>query len=272
MKTLLPISVVLCAILCNPGAYAQFIDMSPVPDTTAIVGIKASRASFREDVWYGENPSSASGVYKLYGQFPMKDGWSFYAEVPFIFANQESERDNGLANIYVGFQHVTKAHPRTNVSFGIYLPTIGSGHYLRQEVGVMSDTYGVFQYAEGVTGRFSVAHHNTKAKGPLYGFEVGSNIFVPTYDGGKVEFLLHGAAKAGYAFGGFTAWGELNGFLPVSSDGYITDTMISRAVFGGQFMGSRVRPGLFYGIPLNGYPKEAVKGVLEIKVEFLLGR
>ncbi|MDV3310743.1 MAG: hypothetical protein LOY03_18200 [Cyclobacteriaceae bacterium] len=271
MKALLSISVVLCTTLCNHGVYAQFIDMSPVPDTAAIVGMKISRASFRPDAWYGENPSAASGIYKLYGQFPIKDGWYINAELPVIIANQASEHESGLANIYVGAQYMMESLPKTNVNFGIYIPTIGSGKYLRQQIGVMSDIYGIFQYTEGVTGRVSIAHHHTKTIGPLYGVELGTDFFIPTFEGGEVECFVHGAVKAGYAFYGVSAWAEFNGFVPIDENGYVTDTMITKIVFGGQVRRSRVRPGIFYGIPLNDYPKEVVKGILEIKVDFVIG-
>lgn len=268
MKTLVLIGVVLYACPC---AHAQFIDMSAIPDTAGIVGLKYSRASYDEDTW-NERPSGASGVYKLYALFRMRNNWYFNAELPFIVAEQESQHQSGIANIYVGFHKVMKAHPETNLAFGLYIPTLGSANPVRQAIGVLSDTYTIFQYLDGITTRFNVAHNKKRTKGFFYGFEGGPDIFIPTFMGGTVEIFLHGSAKGGMAFNGFSAWAEVNAILPITSDVGIADALVSKLVLGGQLTKSRFRPGIFYGIPLRSEIREEVKGILEIKLEFLMRR
>jgi len=269
MRTLVTISI--CAVFFTGTANAQFIDMSPLPDSSGIAGLKYSHASYKEN-WYGENPSGASGVYKFYGVFPIKRDWYFNAEIPVIVAKMGSESESGLGNLYFGFQKILNPKKPTNLSLGLYLPTIGSERYLRQQIGITGDTYGLLQYAEGVTARITVAHNSVRERNFLSGVEIGPDIFIPTYKGGGAELMLHYAAKGGYHFGGFAAWAEFNGIMAVTSGGNLTDNMINKLVFGAQIMRSKFRPGIFYGLPLNEYQREIVRGILEIKLEFSLAR
>jgi hypothetical protein len=271
MKTLLSISVGLCAMLVLSHSYAQFVDMSPVPVTTSTIGLKYSNSSYHDDTWFDEGPSGGSGVFKLYGMFPMKNGWSFNAELPFVIAKLGSVEDSGLANIYLGFQKTMKRNERANLSFGVYLPTIGEA-YDRAVVGFTSDIYGSMQYIKAVTARLNLAYNAIRNEGIIYGFDAGPDVMIPAFEGANVELFLHFSAKGGYAFGGFAAWAELNNLISVTAGGYITDEILSNLVIGGQLMKSRVRPGVFYGIPLDGNTREVVKGTLQVKMEFLLGR
>lgn len=270
MKTLFSLSIGLCAVLCNGGAFAQAVDMSPVPDTTSILGLKYSRASYKT-TWFGEGPSGASGVYHLYGRFPMKNDWHFNADLPFIVATQASASENGLGNIYIGFQKVMTANRNSNMELGLYLPTIGSNNFLRQEVGVASDPYGVFQYAEGITASFNIVYENARKKDFLSGVEAGPDIFIPTYEGGSVNLFVHGAAKGGYNFSGFALWTELSGILPVNLDGGFTEEVISKVVVGGQLTRPKFRIGAFYGIPLGSSQREFIGDIFDITLEFEIG-
>ncbi len=269
MKTL--ITTCISAVFFTITAHAQFVDMSPVPDSVGFAGLKYSHASFK-DTGFGEGPSGASGVYKIYGAFPMKEDWSFYAEIPVIIAKMDGESESGLGNIYLGFQKIINRERTTNLSLGVYLPTIGSERYLKQSIGITADTYGTVQYAEGVTARFTVAHNSINERSALWGIEAGPDIFIGTFEGGGAELMLHYAAKGGYHFGGFAAWAELNGLMAVTGGGNISDRTIHKLVFGGQLMRSKFRPGIFYGLPLNQLQREIVSGILQVKLEFSLGR
>ncbi|MFO7257846.1 MAG: hypothetical protein DIU61_009135 [Bacteroidota bacterium] len=271
MKTLFSISVGIFAALLCFGAYAQFIDMSPIPDSTGIVGLKYSRASYKTDFFY-DGPSGGSAVYKLYGMFPLRNGWTFNAELPFVVAKDEGGDDSGFANAYFGFQRAIGTRGKSNFGFGLYLPLISSSDYIRPSVGIVSDVYGIFEFTEAITIRLNYAHHHIAEKGVVYGFEIGPDIFFPTYSEGKTELLFHFAAKGGYAFGGFTAWAEIANFVNTSSDSWITDMMISKLVLGGQFTKPRLRPGIFYGIPLDENTTGYTKSTLHIKLDFVIGR
>jgi len=182
------------------------------------------------------------------------------------------ESESGLGNIYFGVQKILNLKRTTNLSLGLYLPTVGSERYLKEEIGITADTYHMIQYVQGVTARATLAHNSIRQRRFLSGVEIGTDIFIPTYDGGGAELLLHYAAKGGYHFGGFAAWAEFNGVMVVTTGGSVADNTIHKLVFGGQIMGSKFRPGIFYGLPLNGYQRETVSGILQIKLEFSLGR
>jgi hypothetical protein len=258
-------------MLFTSCAYAQVIDMSPIPDSIGVVGLKYSRASYKTGFFY-DGPSGSSAVYKLYGMFPMKNGWMFNAELPFVIAKDEYGDDTGLANVYLGFQKTIGTTGRSNIEFGFYLPTIASSEHIRPEVGIASDVYGIFGYTEAITVRSTFAHHYVTSRGFVYGFELGPDLYFPTYSEGNTELLFHFAAKGGYAFGGFTAWTEITNFVNTSSDSWITDMMISKLVLGGQLTKTRLRPGVFYGIPLDSSTSAFTRNTFHIKLDFIVGR
>src|SRR5690606_40811839 len=136
--------------------------------------------------------------------------------------------ENGLCKIYIGLQKVMTANRDSNMELGLYLTAIGSNNFLRQEVGVASDPYGVFQYAEGITASFNIAYENARKKGFLSEVEADPDIFIPTHKGGSDNLFVHGAAKGGYNFSGFALWTELSDILPVNLDGEFTEEVISK--------------------------------------------
>jgi hypothetical protein len=264
MKTLILTFLATSAVVWCVPLNAQFINMSPVPmDSAAYVGLKYSGAMYKASA-FGENPDGASGVYKMYGVFPLNSRLHLNAEIPFVVARQGTESESGLGNIYIGLQETLGKRRRSNLSFGLYLPTIGSEKYIRQDIGNKADPYGFLHYADGFSIRANLATNWIRPNGVMAGFEIGPDVFIATDSYGGATAFLHFAAKAGYHFDAIAVWAEWNGItaLPWGMNNIL--------VFGGQLSRSRFRPGIFYGIYLDRSFKERISGLLEIKMEVLV--
>ena len=86
-------------VLCFYPAIAQQFNMSPDPvDTRMSIGLKVKKPFYKNSE-YSDNPSGLSGVYKLYGNFPLKKNWQINAEVPLVVSRIEDFNETGLANL-----------------------------------------------------------------------------------------------------------------------------------------------------------------------------
>ncbi len=261
---------VLVALVSVQGVMAQHFNMSPAPfDGEMSIGLKVNKPFFKKTE-YGEDYSSASGVYKVYGYFPLKNNWQINAEVPLVVSKTPEYNETGLGNLYVEIQKALNNARSTWLAIGIFIPTVGSDNYLRQSMGAITDPYHFVQYMEGISISSTFGYNLTKKPGPVFGVDIGPDLFIPTYENGDVELLLHYGVKGGYQFNAVAAWAELNGIMIVTEKGDLADRWINQVNLGAQLTRGTFRPGIFYGIHLDKDYRESISGIMGVNLQVVL--
>ncbi len=258
---------------CISGAaMSQFYYMQSIPRDGHLVGLKFHKTLNKNIEYSSYLPGGMSAVYNVYGNIKLNDLWRLNVEVPFVIAKYDEypeDNQNGLANIYVGLQKIVNESGTKNVAFGIYFPTIGNEGYSKSEVGAISNFYHLTQYVQGVNLYFNFAHHRNAEKGAILGYEIGSDIAIPTESGSDVEFFLHYAANGGYNMGFISLWTEFSGIMILSEEAEsFTDRWINQLSFCGQLSKGRFNPGVFYTLFLKKWMREEYNGVLGVKIDY----
>lgn len=249
---------------------AQQFNMSPAPiDGKMSIGLKVNKPFFKT-MEYGEEYSGTSGVYKIYVYLPLKNNWQINAEVPLVVTKTTEYNDTGLGNLYVEIQKALNSSKNTWIAFGLYLPTIGKEHYDRGLMGFLADPYRFVQYSEGISINSTLGYNLTNRPGLILGADIGPDLFIPTYEDGDVELLLHYGIKGGYHFNAVAAWTELNGIMIITEEGDLADRWINMVNFGAQLSKGTFRPGVFYGIHLDKDIREGTSGILGINLQIVL--
>ena len=251
--------------------HAQHFNLSSPPiDEKLSVGLKYNRIFLKD----ADELSALSGVYKLYGIFPLKNNWQINAEIPLVVAkwnyNDFEENETGLANIFVEVQKALNAEKKTYLNFGILFPTIGSEHYERMFIGFLSDVYRFVQYMEGFTLNGTFGYNMRNKPGAIFGLEAGPDIFIPTTEGDDVELLMHYGLKGGYRFNNISTWAEFSGMWIITEEGSLDETSLNQIFLGGQLNSHKFRPGIFYGFHINKDFREETKGILGLNLQVVL--
>jgi hypothetical protein len=241
--------------------------MEPQESGTNIVGLKVAIPGFKENEYDGYK--TMSGTYTPYAFFSFKSNWSLYAEIPIIIANSDYENQTGLGNMFFTFRYNLNTDQTSRISIGAFLPTISKEKYQVQEIGFSSNYYRLSQYLRAVTLYGNYAYHTAGEENLIFGLEGGPELLIPTDgDGADLELLLHVGAKAGYKINKLSLWTEFNGIFIVSESGWnFNDRLTSQLMFGGQLNFNKVKPGIFYGIPLKKNLREYQNGILGFKVD-----
>ncbi len=270
MKRLIFLIVCLIALVSSKITRGQHFNMSPVPvDEKMSIGLKVNKPFFKKSE-YGYNPRDVSGVYKIYGFFPLKNNWQINAEIPLVVAIIDETDETGLGNLYVELQKSLNAGRTTYLALGFYIPTIGIEKYERMFIGMLSDPYRFFQYLEGFTFSSTFGYNSREKPGVLFGADFGPDLFVSTSKVGDVELLIHYGLKGGYQFNAVSAWAELSGILIVTEEGSLDEKWTNQLFFGTQYNRGRIRPGIFYGIHLDKDVRESIGGVLGLNLQMVL--
>lgn len=169
MKSTEFLITVMVALVSVQEVMAQQFNMSPPPiDGKMSIGLKVNKPFFKKTE-YGDEYSGASGVYMVYGYFPLKNSWQINAEVPLVVSKMPDYNETGLGNLYVEIQKALNTSRSTWLAIGIFIPTVDSDNYLRQFMGALTDSYRFVQYMEGVSINSTLGYNLAAKPGPIFG-------------------------------------------------------------------------------------------------------
>jgi hypothetical protein len=220
--------------------------------------------------------SLLSGTYDLYLNIPASSRINLVGSLPFTtFSAKDGESESGIGNIYVSFQtrQATGFGNKSSLSLGIFLPT-AKDESSPMFLGVYSDYYEIQKYfPDMLTIYGNYAYFKTQPRGAIFGLEFGPNLFIPTEDDvfeDDAELFAHYGVFGGFKLTSLTFSAELEGMVWISeseeeidSDDRFTHSL----AFGAQWIGSNVKPGIYYQIFLDEDFRDLVDGVLGIKVD-----
>lgn len=136
-------------------------------------------------------------------------------------------------------------------------------------LGWYSNYYEIQKYIpDMLTVYGNYAYYRNQSNGAIFGVEIGPNLFIPTKDEGDVELFAHYGIFGGFKLTSVTLSAELEGLAIISEDiDDFEDRFTHSLVFGGQWTGSNIKPGIYYQIYLDKDIRDDVDGVLGIKVD-----
>jgi hypothetical protein len=234
--------------------------------------------------------SSLSGIYEFSANIPVNKKWNIIARLPYsnLSTNREywyweEESKSGIGNLFVGFQYRLnkKMDSPTSFTAGVYLPTISeknAWHIIA--LGSYTDFYSYEKYMYNTTSLYAnFSHHsieknNSRKPCFMYGFEIGSTYMIPGNkwtDYLEDELFLHYGLTAGVRVPVVDFKVELAGkMLVTESDMDLSERSFHMMSFGAQLNFGNIRPGIYYAIHLKEEYREAISGVLGIKLDIIL--
>jgi hypothetical protein len=268
MKHLRTSFLVLLTTWLGHATYGQQYLLEPAAYESNSIGLRAGIPIFKESSEVG----SLSGIYSFYALVDLGNAWSFYGEIPIILAKFEdgdfSESDHGLGNIFLEARKAFNEERTSHFSFGVYLPTVGEDNDIRQALGSLSNPYRIAQSISATTIYLNYAYSSPQEKNAIFGLEVGPELMFPTYEDSDTEVWTHFGLKGGHRFNKLDLWAAFNGqFLFTESDLDTKERLFSQLGLGARLNLGKVKPGLYYGIPLNKMIREGQSGILGIKLE-----
>ena len=268
MKNLKKLTLGLLLTSLGPWAYGQQYLLEPAAYENNTMGLRAGIPIFKES----NDVGTLTGNYTLYALVNLGNDWSLYGEIPIIIAKLDdgdfSESDHGLGNIFLGARKAINENKTSHFSLGVYLPTVGEDNDLRQSLGFFSNPYRSGQSFSATSVYLNYSYNNPQERNTIFGLEVGPEVMFPTYEDSDVEIWTHFGLKGGHKFNKLDLWAEFNGqFLFTESDIDTKDRLFSQLGLAARLNLGKVRPGLYYGIPLNEMIREEQRGILGFKVE-----
>jgi hypothetical protein len=242
------------------------------PEETTRIGCRFMRANFSGD----SRQSLLAGTYDLAVTTPLGSQISAIVSLPFNrFAVEDGISENSVGNLYLGIQagRVTAGRAR-DFSFGIYLPTASEDKPFAAGIGTIANLHELQRSLPNLLTLYgNFAFRCFKENGAFFGIEFGPQWSVVTVNGSPSDLYAHYGIRSGIQFAEVAVFAELVGIAIVTEDlNKFSDHFVHSLDFGIQLILSKVRPGVFYAIPLKDEMRDVLDGVLGIKLDLVLPR
>jgi hypothetical protein len=257
-------------ILQIESVSAQSFVMQNRAEEKPRIGLRFMRPNFSGDAGL----STFSGAYDFHVNIPVSARLNFAGSVPFNTASGEDvDGESSIGDIYLGIQtRSASADKGASVSFGVFLPTASEEKFLPLIVGLSTNFYELHRSLPDVLTIYTnFDYHNRQTNGPMFGLEIGPQLYIPTEDGGDTELFAHYGVSGGVQLTNVALSAELLGIVVITEDyENFGDRFTHFIDFGAQLTGYSVKPGIFYSIPLDDDFRDDLDGVLGVKVDFAL--
>jgi hypothetical protein len=244
----------------------------PQSDRTKL-GVRFLHPDFEE----AEGLSLFSGLYQLSLSVHVSPKLNVVVKLPIgSVAGDDIESQTGFGNIYAGIQYKLKDSKKTqtSASLGVYLPTANKNKGLSAFIGMYSNFSRFFQFLpETVTVSLNLTYYHLEAEGLFFGAEVGPDVIIPNeeYYTGEVELFIHYGLTTGYRFNNFEIKGEFVGLGILSEEvDSFSDRFFNKVILGLNWIGGRIRPGLFYKVNLDKDIRDFVRGAFGFSINYIV--
>lgn len=275
MKTrpLFGVIMALSILLTIESVSAQNFIMQGHAEEKTKIGLRFMHPNF-SDNFLVSNLSTFSGAYDLFINARISSRLNIVASVPFnTFSADGADGESSVGDIYLGIQTRGAAEGRgQSFEFGVFLPTASQDKFLATLLG-LNTNFHEFQRSlpDVLTIYNNFTFYSNQINGPTFAIEIGPQLFIVTEGGGDAELFAHYGVRGGFQFSNVALFAELLGIAIITSDvGSFGDRFNHSIDFGAQLTGHTVNPGVFYVLPLDEDQRDALSGVLGIKVDFVL--
>lgn len=256
--------------------FAQSFLFQNQPEDRPKFGLRFMRPNFS-----GESELSIlSGTYDLWFNVPMgRTRVNLVGALPFNVSSFEgSESASGIGNICLGAQARLggSAGRNMDVSLGVFLPTTPQSDRFFNDayfIGYLTNFHEFHRsFPDVLTIYGNFAYRYRQIKRGMFALEIGPQLLVPTGEAtGEAELFGHYGLAGGFPFARVTFFAELLGNFIISEP---TEDLAERFTHslaaGAQMTDSRVRPGLFYVLPLDDEINNFLDGTLGLRVDVAL--
>ena len=217
--------------------------------------------------------SALSGTYELSGAFALNGVIDATACIPYVsISSDEGGSESTLGNITVGISssHQHWQQKGWTGTLTMSLPTMAedSATYVAASTGMITSYFRGFGKYSQKTLALEAIYSSVRRQDNsnlILGFEIGPVLWIPVDGGGTQVFLEYGAlASTELSNVNFSL--ELVGLATLSSSGNSGDRFNHAVVLGGHWVGTAVKPGVFYQMNL-GNISDTLNGVLGLDVE-----
>jgi len=252
---------------------AQNFVMQGAAGEKARIGMRFMHPNFSND-FFNLDLSTFSGAYDLWLNVPLSGKLNLVGSIPLnAFSADRFDGETSIGDIYVGVQTRSSSADRgSTFAFGVYLPTASEDKFLATIIGINTNFHEFHRSLPDVLTIYTnFAYQISPSTGPLFGFEIGPEVLVPTEDGGDAEVFAHYGVKGGVQLSNVALFAELLGNAIISEDVEDFGDRFNHSIdFGAQLTGHTVNPGVFYLLPLDKDQRDSLDGVLGLKVDFAL--
>jgi hypothetical protein len=262
-------------VLSAQALVAQTFLFQSQAENRTKVGLRFLRPNFAGN----SNLSTFSGTYDLWVNAPVGGSrLNLVGAVPFNAFSADatdSEGESGIGNIYLGAQARlgNSTDMGMNISLGVYLPTASEKKEDAHFLGLLTNFHELQRsLPEVLTIYGNFAYHYRQINRGMFGFEIGPQLLVPTGElSGDAELFGHYGFAGGFPLANVTFFAEVLGVFIISEDVEdFSDRFNYSLALGAQLTAARVRPGLFYALPMEQNFFAPTDGTLGLKVEFAL--
>jgi len=237
------------------------------------IGLRFMHPNFSND-FLNRDLSTFSGAYDFWVNVPVSGGLNLVAAIPVNAMSADGlDGQTAVGDVYVGIQTRSASPDRsTTFSLGVNLPTASEDDFFAAILGLNTNFHEFRRSLPDVLTIYTnFAHQIRPSTGPLFGFEIGPEVLIPTEDGGDAEVFAHYGVKGGVQLSNVALFAELLGIAIISEDVEDFGDRFNHSIdFGAQMTGYTVNPGIFYLLPLDKDQRDSLDGVLGLKVDFTL--
>jgi len=247
---------------------SQTIEMSMVPDSNSTFEIDNMRLLISD-----QDQGIIAGNFNLQYKQALNSKINLIGELTYIKTDDPfAFDDNGFSNIYLGIQYKTSKSDDVDAALntGIYLPTASQ----IIQLGSFTNLFDLSKYVYKSVGvALGYNRFKTFDGGLRLGFEVGSDVIIPTSDNGAdVEVLGKYGGSIYYKTSiGIYLQSELLGLANITNeDGDFAESTFHTYAFGVGYTGTRLGAGLYYRNYFDDLFNENFNGILGIKFSLYL--
>ncbi|MBN2103411.1 hypothetical protein JW835_05145 [bacterium] len=261
--------IILCFGLISARAMAQSLMMQPPPENKIAFRVRFFRPDFKG---YGDDLSILSGVYQIFVSIPMPEEAAFLIMLPYgTYRNKYGGNDH-IGDLFLGAQ--TRIDTQSYCTFGLYLPTADEDEYGVNINSMFTNYHELYQFAPNTLTIYGnvtiISHVNEALKMHL---EFGPHLWIPSKNesDADTEILIHYGLSGHVYLNPVVLSCELYGQFILSEEiDDFEDRFLNFLAIGAQLNHRKVRPGIFYQIPLKEDMREYLQSTLGIQCQVVL--
>jgi len=248
-------------------AIGQSFNLEPMATEKCYFGLKASLPNLKYTDEYMTKLNAFSGVYTFYSSINIKDNVGIYAELPIVYSSYDGGDNNvGLGNILIAVK-AWNLNQTSQFSFGAFFPTMSDNSW---DMYMISNYY---RWPQAIGDAYTIYSNYAlslkKENNWILRGELGLELWLPKAElSTEVECFMHFGFDAGYRFDNISLWTEFNDMMWLTSEGRLNDRSHYQLIFCSQYDLGKVKPGLFYTLPLKEYIRDYQTGAIGAKLDF----
>ena len=211
-----------------------------------------------------------SGIYEIYGSFPIKNNWNVIVIIPYSTYSMDSRSESALGNLTAGFKYNSETQEPLIFKGLLSLPTISKNERDIAEMSIADFWNFPHHLWGGVFADLEIEKRYYNRNGLYSGFGFGNYLLIPTGDNnGDVEDFVKYFVKGGFEKMnsiGFDA--SIKGMYFLTSDNDFEDSFIHMLNIGISYKSELFNPRLFFVLPVGENYSDLIDNLIGIELVF----